>query len=94
MASTGNISAAHGLLAGPRGRRLLLEYALESERVAGLDERDGSLAELEFFSSYRLDPRSGSGALRIVGPGDSKPKIPAITPAQVAARLETVPSPT
>lgn len=79
------------LLAGPRGRRLLLEYALESERIAGLDERDGSLAELEFFASYRLDPRKGTGALRVVGPGDSTPKIPAITPAHVAARLETVP---
>ncbi len=29
------------LLAGPRGRRLLLEYALESERIAGLGELDG-----------------------------------------------------
>lgn len=43
------------LLAGPRGRRLLLEYALESERIAGQDERDGSLAELDFFASYCLE---------------------------------------
>ena len=91
MASTGNVSAVHGLLAGPRGRRLLLEYALESERIAGLDEVDGSLAELEFFASYRLEPRNGTGALHVVGPGDSTPKIPAITPAHVAERLETVP---
>ena len=91
MVSTGKNSAAHGLLAGPRGRRLLLEYALESERIAGLEEVGGSLAELEFFASRRLDPNHGTGALHVVGPDDSTPKIPAITPAHVAERLETVP---
>ncbi|MDK6274679.1 hypothetical protein QP116_02790 [Pseudoglutamicibacter cumminsii] len=59
------------LLAGPRGRRLLLEYALESERIAGLDGRDGSLAELEF-----LPPTASTQTTEQAHSASSAPEIP------------------
>ena len=53
---TEELRVAEELSRGPRGRRLLLEYALASERLAGRDGRDDSLSSAVFLASYHLDP--------------------------------------
>ena len=44
------------LLAGPRGRRLLLEYALETELQRNPVRTDETLGQAVVYASHRLDP--------------------------------------
>ena len=81
---------ADALLSGPRGRRLLLEYALASERIEGKDERDDSLSLAVFIASYHLELRSGSTSGALMGPGAEEIRKTVVTPEETAARLEGV----
>lgn len=81
---------ATALLQGPRGRRLLLEYALASERSAGGEAREDSFRSAVFFASYHLDPGKGSTAV-LVGPGAKDVELAVISPEEAAERLREVP---
>lgn len=81
---------ADALLSGPRGRRLLLEYALASERIEGKDERDDSLSLAVFIASYHLELRRGSTSGVLMGPGAKEIRKTVVTPEETAARLEGV----
>lgn len=76
------------LLAGPRGRRLLLEYALSSERQLDPQYREDSLTAGVFVASYHLDPGEGTSVQLI---GDDGAELQEIAPAEVASRLAAVP---
>ncbi|HMR48418.1 MAG TPA: hypothetical protein PKE40_03555 [Arachnia sp.] len=75
------------LLAGPRGRRLLLEFAVESEREALQDT--SPLGSAVFDASYRLAKLDGQAVFRFGwGPGANNPgNIPDARPEHVAALL-------
>ena len=75
------------LLAGPRGRRLLLEYAFTSEGFYEPEYREDSLRAGVFLASYHLDPGKGTSAQLV---GDVDAEIQKTTPTEVAARLDTV----
>lgn len=76
------------LLAGPRGRRLLLEFAVVSEREAFPDSA-GPLGYAVFEASYRLAKREGQAISRFDwGPRANDPnRIPEVFPEDVAAQL-------
>jgi len=67
------------LLAGPRGRRLLLEYA----HIADNRTRDGhtqdSVSSGVFYATYRIDVARGTAGV-LYGPGADRP-LPNISPA-------------
>ena len=73
------------LLAGPRGRRLMLELALAAGCGPG---RDGDeLAGAVMLAAYRLDP--GRGTSRVMfGPGAAQVDTAMPSPAEVAALLD------
>lgn len=92
-------SAARGdlaeqLLAGPRGRRMLLEFAKFSEAVVPQTRNEGTLSELTFDASYQLDPAWGTPAMVVfvggeeLSPGD--PAVESVGPRDVAERLHRV----
>lgn len=77
------------LFAGPRGRRLLLQYALESDRLASEDYSDHSFSAAVFRASHLLDPGRGTSRVSLlVGRGQAD--IPAVAPETVAELLEKV----
>lgn len=77
------------LLSGSRGRRLLLEYALESQRLADPDFREPTLFNAVRLTSYDLDPGKGtSRVMMAIGEGESERE--SFTPDDVAALLGTV----
>jgi hypothetical protein len=79
------------LLAGPRGRRLLLEYALASE-LARSPVRDGStFGQAVVVASSRIGPRMRDSSA-LFGEVDvvSKEKLPNVTPSEIAERLNAV----
>lgn len=80
-------SLAALLMRGPRGRRLLLEYAIASDRLHDPEYREDSFNAGVFLASYHLDPGKGTSVQLI---GDVGAEIQEVTPAEVAARLETV----
>ena len=80
-------SLADLLMRGPRGRRLLLEYAIASDRLHDPEYREDSFNAGVFLASYHLDPGKGTSVQLI---GDVGAEIQEVTPAEVAARLETV----
>lgn len=86
---TEELRVAEALSRGPRGRRLLLEYALASERLAGQDEQEDSLRSAVFLASYHLDPHKGSTAV-LFGPGAEEAELTVITPEETAVRLGQV----
>lgn len=74
------------LLAGPRGRRLLLEFALSSELEHHPSGNEPPLNQALRLASYHLDP--GRGTSRVMfGPGVDATSYPADPPETVAARL-------
>ncbi|MBO1902647.1 hypothetical protein J4H92_11890 [Leucobacter weissii] len=81
---------AEMLLRGPRGRRLLLEFALASARAVEEQDRGASLLETVFLASYHLDP--GKRTSRVVfGPWAEEAERTIPAPADAAAELSTVP---
>lgn len=76
------------LMQGPRGRRLLLEYAIASERLNDPEHRDDSFTAGVFLASYHLDPGKGTSTRLF---GDVGAGIAVVTASEVAARLAAVP---
>ncbi|MEE2060672.1 hypothetical protein [Rhodococcus artemisiae] len=79
---------ANALLAGPRGRRLLLEFAREADRATQQNYDRSTFNSAVFYAAHNLDPNPGV----LYGPGADEP-LPDITPDEVARRLATVPLP-
>jgi hypothetical protein len=73
------------LVAGPRGRRLLLEYALLVEEDSAVDV-EGSFRSAVFLASYRLDVDQGAG-VAMFGPGAEEARRTVVTAEDVADRL-------
>lgn len=79
------------LLAGPRGRRLLLEYALASELARNPVRDEGTFGQAAVLASSRLGPRRrGAGALIGGIQGAAKGKLSKVAPVDVAERLNAV----
>lgn len=74
------------LLAGPRGRRLLLELAVAVER-AGADGW-GALSDLLFYATYDLGRRNGTGIV-MFGPGAEGPH-PTPSIDEIAEALDAI----
>ena len=85
------MNAIDWLLSGPRGRRLLLEYALLAEEISGVDAED-SFRSAVFLASYRLDVDQGAGVV-MFGPGAEEARRTVVTAEDVADRLSRVPLP-
>ncbi|MFI8566060.1 hypothetical protein ACIGGF_05790 [Rhodococcus sp. NPDC078407] len=85
------MSAVDWLLAGPRGRRLLLEYALLAEEDSDVDAED-SFRAAALLASYRLDVDQGAGVV-MFGPGAEEARRTVVTADDVADRLSRVPLP-
>ncbi|HJF13511.1 MAG TPA: hypothetical protein K8V32_01750 [Enteractinococcus helveticum] len=85
---------AERLLAGPRGRRFLLEYALASELAQNPVRSEESFGSAAFDAAYRLDPAVISGSARkyqsLFGEVTEQPDMPVVTPAEAAERLDMV----
>src|SRR5699024_2072029 len=83
---------AERLLAGPRGRRFLLEYALASELAQNPVRSEESFGSAAFDAAYRLDPAVISGSARkyqsLFGEVTEQPDMPVVTPAEAAERLD------
>lgn len=80
---------ADSLLAGPRGRRLCVEFALPDD---GPDTPEGaSLREVLFWASHQLESAQGRGGV-LFGPGSEGP-FPEPSVADVADALGAVPLP-
>ncbi|GAB2843587.1 hypothetical protein GCM10027092_05620 [Yaniella soli] len=75
------------LMHGPRGRRLLLEFAVASERLHDNGHHDDSFSAAVFWASYQLDPNKGTSVSLY---GDANAEIANVTAAQVADRLAAV----
>lgn len=89
------------LLAGPRGRRLLLEYALASELAQHPIRSEDSFGQAVNYAAHRLDPDVIAGrALRmqsafgwfasLFGDVAAELEIPEVTATEVAERLGAV----
>lgn len=80
----------NALLAGPRGRRMLLEFLLTSELSInpGYDEESAGAAIAH--ASYELDPGRGRSTVRISIGGEDVPR-PVVTPAEAAQRMAEAP---
>jgi hypothetical protein len=85
------MSAVEALLAGPRARRLLLEYALDAEQESGAYTQN-SFRSAAFLAAYRLDVARGTGKV-MFGPGAEEARQTVVTPEDVADRLSRVPLP-
>ena len=75
------------LMYGPRGRRLLLEYAIASERLHYNESHDDSFSTGVFWASYHLDPGKGT-SVSVFGYGDVETVD--VTAAQIADRMATI----
>lgn len=75
------------LMHGPRGRRLLLEFAVASERLHDNGHHDDSFSAGVFWASYQLDPNKGTSVSLF---GDVDAEATNVTAAQVADRLAAV----
>lgn len=82
------------LLAGPRGRRLLLAYALEIDEPPSSGDHTDTFRSAAFLAAFSLDP-DRDGAVRLFDPDpDPDPKAgQPSTPDQVAKRLARLPLP-
>ncbi len=91
MARETPVTLTEALLAGPRGRRLLLEYARIADERARLEHTQDSFCSGVFYAAHQLD--AGSETTRVIyGPGADQP-LPSVPPEQVARRLADVPLP-
>lgn len=87
MSSTAaSLGFAEMLLAGPRGRRLLLEYALASEISQNPVRDAGSFGSAAVRASQRLGPGKRS-TRALIGSVPAKTELRDVTPAEVAERL-------
>ncbi|MGC0363836.1 hypothetical protein ABH922_001820 [Rhodococcus sp. 27YEA15] len=82
------MTVVQSLLAGPRGRRLLLAYALAAEEQTA-ESHENSLHSAVFWASRQLDVERGTAGV-LYGPGAEEATQPVVTPAQVAARVSAV----
>jgi len=73
--------SAEALLAGPRGRRLLLEFALASAPGEGDELRSAVM-----LAAYRLDLGHG-GSVALFGPGAAEAESAVVLPDDVAVLL-------
>jgi hypothetical protein len=81
-----HMTAAEALLAGPRGRRMLLAYARDAERILQPEFRNDSFDYAVSLASYHLE--SGrEGARVLFGPGAEEARRTVITADHVAHRL-------
>lgn len=71
------MSVVETLLAGPRARRLLLEYADAAERLSEV-QSDNSFHRAVFLASYRLDVDRGAGVV-MFGPGAEEARRTVVT---------------
>ena len=81
-------SLADLLMRGPRGRRLLLEYAIASEQFHDPEYHEDSLSAGVFVASHLMDPGVGMSVQMF---GDADDHVGAIAPEGVAQRLASVP---
>lgn len=86
------MSAGEVLWAGPRGRRLLLEYALSAERSSSPEFREDSFSHAVFLASYHLGVARGTAGV-LFGPGAEEARRTVLTADDVAERLSRVPLP-
>lgn len=80
------------LMSGPRGRRLLLEYAVRSEQLHDSRQRGDSFALGVFYASYELDPGKGT-SVKLFGPGAADVGMIenlAVSADEVARRLDSI----
>ncbi|MGW5268652.1 hypothetical protein ACWEQ4_08450 [Rhodococcus sp. NPDC003994] len=82
------MSVVETLLAGPRGRRLLLEYADAAERLSNVQSQN-SFHMAVFLAAYHLDVDHGSGVV-MFGPGAEEARRTVVTAEEVADRLTRV----
>ncbi|MEV0360356.1 hypothetical protein AB0H71_30300 [Nocardia sp. NPDC050697] len=80
------------LLAGPRGRRLLLAFALEGDRLHEAADPDDTLFSAVMLASYHLDPGRGRSVV-LFGPGAEDAEGTVVTAEEVASRLAQTPLP-
>ncbi len=80
------------LLAGPRGRRLLLESAQIADDRARDEHTPDSFLSGVFYAAYRIDVARGTAGV-LYGPGADR-HLPSVSPDEVARRLADVPLPT
>ena len=78
------------LMRGPRGRRLLLEYAVRSEQLHDPEYREDSLGSGVFLASYHLDPGKGTSVV-LFGPGAAEAEMQEVTPKEISRRLASTP---
>lgn len=78
------------LLAGPRGRRLLLEFALASERIMQPDYSKFRLLPAVSSAGYELDPGRGSSRVMAVI-GEGEPNCKPASPHDVSVAMDLVP---
>jgi hypothetical protein len=81
--------SAQAFLRGPRGRRLLLELALQQERARGGLSGTGPLGGAVFDAATRIVAERGD-AVAMFGPGAEVARARVVTPEQVAAALSAV----
>lgn len=80
------------ILAGPRGRRLLLAYVLESQRIAFPRDEEWQLHRAVADAAYELDPGKGTSVVRMsFSDGIASEEQSHATPHDVAKLLATVP---
>ncbi|MEN0135542.1 MAG: hypothetical protein AAGC80_10360 [Rhodococcus sp. (in: high G+C Gram-positive bacteria)] len=86
------MTTAETLLAGPRGRRMLLAYARGAERTLQPEFDSDSFDYAVSLASYHLE--SGrEGARVLFGPGAEQARRSVLTADDVAHRLSQVPLP-
>lgn len=80
------------LMSGPRGRRLLLEYAVRSEQLHDSGQRGDSFALGVTYASYELDPGKGT-SVKLFGSGAADVGMIenlAVSADEVARRLDSI----
>lgn len=88
----GTTSMVERLLRGPRGRRLLLEFAIASDGLSDYEYRADSFASGVFQTSYDLDPGKGTSVKMYWNADGAGQEIPSeeISLAEIASRLDAV----
>ncbi|MCO5224428.1 MAG: hypothetical protein M9953_03725 [Thermomicrobiales bacterium] len=80
---------ADQLMSGPRGRRMLLAFALASDHAGSPEYTEESLWHAVMHAAYDLDP--GRGVSRVImSVGYEGTPLPMMTPEDVALRLTQV----
>lgn len=93
-------STADTLLSGPRGRRMLLDYVMDAERIRRPEPHDDSFRSAVFLASHHLDPERDSSVtysrVAYESGAEEPPEEPVravVTADDVAHRLSEVPLP-